>query len=90
MEKHRFLDETEPKLQDMVRMFKEEELLSPEDSSNYSMIQKYCRMKSARKSSSSEAQTRKTKCLEITCLVSGATCVYAQYIYIYIYIITIK
>ena len=71
LEKHKFLNETDPRLQDMIKMFKEEELL-------FSLVSPSCqvennstgkRKESKKRTSSMEMLQTKKKCLENLCLV---------------------
>jgi len=71
LEKHKFLSESDPRLQDMIKMFKEEELLS-------SVISPFCSVENKstgkrkdlkKRTSSMEMQQTKKKCLEKLCLV---------------------
>ena len=73
LEKHKFLDIYDSRLQDMIKMFKEEELLSSSiaHSKIRAMTNRYGRKKDElhQKMLSKEEQSTKTKCLERICLV---------------------
>ena len=72
MERHKFVDESESRLQDMIKMFKEEELLSPTTSlAHHSDTKKYYRKKRKQEKRNSMTKTHPTKsrCLERICLV---------------------
>ena len=72
MERHKFVDESESPLQDMIKMFKEEELLSSTSSlAHHSDTKKYCRKKRKHEKHNSMTKTHptKSKCLERICLV---------------------
>ena len=72
MERHKFVDESEPRLQDMIKMFKEEELLPSTSSlAHHSETKKYYRKKRKQEKRDSMTKTHptKSKCLEKICLV---------------------
>ena len=72
MERHKFVDESESRLQDMIKMFKEEELLSSTSSLvHHSETKKYYRKKRKQEKRNSMTKTHPTKsrCLERICLV---------------------
>ena len=72
MERHKFVDESESRLQDMIKMFKEEELLSPTTSlAHHSDTKKYYRKKRKQEKRNLMTKTHPTKsrCLERICLV---------------------
>ena len=73
LEKHKFLTESDSRLQDMIKMFKEEELLSSSTASSKvrAMANRYGRKNNEgnKKNSSKELQSSKSKCLERICLV---------------------
>ena len=72
MERHKFVDESESRLQDMIKMFKEEELLSSTSSlTQHSDARKCYRKKRKQEKRNSMTKTHPTKstCLERICLV---------------------
>ena len=72
MERHKFVDESESRLQDMIKMFKEEELLSSTSSLvHHSETKKYYRKKRKQEKRNLMTKTHPTKsrCLERICLV---------------------
>ena len=73
LEKHKFLTESDSRLQDMIKMFKEEELLSSSTASSKvrAMANRYGRKNNEgnKKNSSKELPSSKSKCLEQICLV---------------------
>ena len=73
MERHKFVDESEPRLQDMIKMFKEEELLSSTNSLDHlSDTKKHYRKKrkQEKRNLMTKSHPTKSKCLEKVCLVS--------------------
>ena len=72
LERHKFADESEPRLQDMIKMFKEEELLSSTNSlGHHTDTKKNYRKKRKQEKRNSMTKTypTKSKCLERMCLV---------------------
>ena len=74
LEKHKFLNVMDARLQDMIKMFKEEELLSPDTSSSRirAMANRYGKKNNGGhvKPLFKEVQSNKSKCLERICLVN--------------------
>ena len=74
LQKHRFLHESDSRLQDMIKMFKEEELLSSSTPSTTirAMANKYGRKRNEghKKILSKDVQSNRTKCMERVCLVT--------------------
>ena len=69
MEKHKFLEESDPRLQDMIKMFKDEEFLSPPDSSRRSNKYSWKKSNAEKRTSKKPVRPAKAKCIERLCLV---------------------